>query len=319
MSKNTLRLLAGTANPRLCRAIADHLGIPLSRVLLSRFSDGEIRVKVEESLRGMDVFVVQPTCAPVNENVMELLILLDAIRRASAARVTVVMPYYGYARQDKKIAPREPVSARLIADMISLAGAHRILTVDLHADQIQGFFNIPVDHLYGGPLIAEYLIDHGIHGADVVTVSPDVGGVSRAQSLAQQLNSDLAIIAKRRPEPNHSEVITVIGEVEGKTCVLIDDMMDTGGSIVHGAGALHERGAGRILAACTHAVLSGSAIERLQNCPYLEQVIVTDSVFHCNSSLAPKFYCLSVAPLLAEAIARIHQGASVSELFDNYL
>ena len=318
-ANGTLRLLAGSANPRLAHAIAGCLGTEVSQMLLSRFSDGEVRVKIEESLRGMDVFVIQPTSWPVNEHVMELLIMLDAIRRASAERITVVMPYYGYARQDKKVKPREPITARLVADLITLAGANRILAVDLHVEQIQGFFNIPVDHLYGGPLIADYLISQRIHDNNVVVVSPDVGGVGRTQALAQQLNANLAIIAKRRPEPNKSEVISVVGEARNKTCVIIDDMVDTGGSIVGAADVLHEQGAARILVACTHGVFSGPAIERLDQCSRIEKVIHTDTISHPEGKLTPKFECLSVAPLLAEAISRIHRGASVSELFIPYL
>jgi ribose-phosphate pyrophosphokinase len=317
--QDNLRVLAGTANPPLAEAIAAHLHTGLSRMLLTRFSDGEVRVKIEESLRGMDAFVIQPTSQPVNEHVMELLIILDAIRRASAERITVVIPYYGYARQDKKVKPREPIAARLIADLLTLAGANRILAVDLHAEQIQGFFTIPVDHLYGGPLIADYLISQNVCNQNVVVVSPDVGGVGRAQSLAQQLDAGLAIIAKRRPEPNRSEVISVIGDVRGKTCIMIDDIVDTGGSILGGVEALQQGGADRVIVACTHAVLSGSAVERLDRAPAVEQVILTDTICQPEGKLTPKFKCLSVAPLLAEAIDRIHRGGSVSELFLPYI
>jgi ribose-phosphate pyrophosphokinase len=316
---DNLRVLAGSANKKLAEGISHHLGTEPSHMLLTRFSDGEVRVKIEESLRGMDAFVIQSTSKPVNEHVMELLIILDALRRASTERITVVMPYYGYARQDKKIKPREPITARLIADLITLAGANRILALDLHAEQIQGFFTIPVDHLYGGPLIADHLIGQQVYGSGVVVVSPDEGGVGRAQALAQQLDAGLAIIHKRRPEPNRSEVISVVGEVEGKIAVVIDDMIDTGGSIVGGVEALKQRGAARIVVACTHAVLSGSAVERLDKCEAIESVIVTDTIYHPEGSLTPKFRYLSVAPLLAEAIDRIHRGASVSELFLPYL
>jgi ribose-phosphate pyrophosphokinase len=315
----TLKILSGSANPRLAQAIAAHLGMQPCRRLLGRFSDGEVRVKIEESMRGMDVFVIQPTSAPVNEHVMELLILIDALRRASAERITVVMPYYGYSRQDKKIKPREPITARLVADLITLAGANRVLALDLHAEQIQGFFTLPVDHLYGGPLIAEHLKEQGICNKNVVVVSPDEGGVGRAHALAQQLNAGLAIIFKRRPEPNRSEVISVVGDVEDKTCVLIDDIIDTGGSILNGVEALHGQGANRILVACTHAVLSEPAVGRLQGSGLIERVIVTDTICHPDGKLTPKFECLSVAPLLAEAIKRIHSGASVSELFLPYI
>ncbi|MBI3912243.1 MAG: ribose-phosphate pyrophosphokinase [Armatimonadetes bacterium] len=316
--RQTLRILAGSSNPLLAEAIARRLGVPVSRMLLSRFSDGEVRVKIEESLRGMDAFVVQSTCSPVNEHVMELLIILDALRRASARRITCVIPYYGYARQDKKVKPREPVTARLVADLLQYAGANRILAVDLHAEQIQGFFNIPVDHLYARTLIADHLIQQGFHDQDVVVVSPDVGGVPRATALAEQLEAQLAIVAKRRPEPNKSEVLTVIGEVRGRTCVMIDDIIDTGGSIAAGAEALKRMGAEKVLACCTHAVLSGNAVDRLAVSP-LEQVIVTDTIALPPEKRSPKINVLSVAPLLAEAIDRIHRDASVSELFQPYL
>jgi ribose-phosphate pyrophosphokinase len=230
------------------------------------------------------------------------------------------MPYYGYARQDKKVKPREPITARLVADLITLAGADRVLALDLHAEQIQGFFNIPVDHLYGGPLIADYLVSQGIADPkDVVIVSPDEGGVGRAQALAQQLDVNLAIIFKRRPEPNRSEVVSVVGNVQGKTCVLIDDIVDTGGSIIGAVEALKEQGAARILVACTHAVFSGQAVARMDKCESIERVIYTDTIVHAEASLPRKYKCLSVAPLLAEAIDRIHRGASVSELFLPYL
>lgn len=313
--EDNLRVLAGSSNLPLSQSIADHLDIPLCKMLLSRFADGEIRVKIEESMRGMDVFVVQSTSKPVNEHVMELLIILDALRRASVERVTVVIPYYGYSRQDKKVKPREPITARLIADLLTLAGANRVLTLDLHADQLQGFFTIPVDHLYGGPLIADYLLSQKICNSDTVVVSPDDGGVERAQSLAQQLDAGLAIIFKRRPEPGRSEVISVVGQVKDKTCVLVDDIIDTGGSILGGVQALKQQGAGKILVACTHGVFSGPAFERLNGCEQIDQVIHTDTIYHAEQAEVQKFKCLSVAPLLAEAIDRIHRGASVSELF----
>jgi ribose-phosphate pyrophosphokinase len=309
-----LRILTGTANPQLAHDIASHLGVGVARMVVDRFSDGEVCIKVEESLRGMDAFVLQPTSTPVNEHVMELLIIVDALRRASARRITCVIPYFGYARQDKKIKPREPVTARLVADMITLAGANRILTIDLHADQIQGFFNLPVDHLYGGPLIADHLIERGIYNKDVVVVSPDVGGVARARALAEQLDAGIAIIAKRRPEPNVSEIISVIGEVKGRTCVLIDDMIDTGGSIEQGAEALKKMGADRIFACCTHPVFSGNAVDRL-GASAIEEVVVTDTICLPEGKRRSVITVLSVAPLLAEAIDRIHRDASVSELF----
>lgn len=317
MRNDTLRILAGNANPDLAREIAAELGTRPAQLLLTRFSDGEVRVKIEESLRGMDVFVIQPTSAPVNEHVMELLIILDAVRRASAERVTVVMPYYGYARQDKKVKPREPITARLVADLITLAGAHRILCLDLHVEQIQGFFNLPVDHLYAGPLIADHLHSEGHAGHGTVVVSPDVGAVGRAQTLAQHLDAGLAIIAKRRPEPNRSEVISVIGDVAGKTCVLIDDMIDTGGSICGAVDVLLGQGASHTLVCCTHGVFSGRAIERLGSAP-IEQIVFTNTIRQSDLGLPPNFRCLSVAPLLASAIDRIHRGASVSALFTPY-
>ena len=241
--EDTLRIFSGSANPALADKIAHHLNRPLGRIHCTRFADGEIRVKIEESVRGMDVFIVQPTCAPVNDSLMELLIMVDAFRRASAKRITLVMPYYGYSRQDKKIKPREPVTARLVADMITAAGAGRVLAVDLHAGQIQGFFQLPLDHLYAGPLLAAYLAEKGLTDGDTVVVSPDVGGVGRARGMAEMLHAPIAIIVKRRPEPNKVEIMEIIGDVRGKTCVMVDDMIDTGGSTVLGACALMARGA----------------------------------------------------------------------------
>ncbi|MEJ5253429.1 MAG: ribose-phosphate pyrophosphokinase [Chthonomonadetes bacterium] len=315
MNKDRMRIFTGNANPLLAQNIADCLGIPLGQILVSRFSDGEIRVQVGENARGLDVFIVQPTCAPVNENLMELLIMLDAFRRASARRVTCVMPYYGYARQDKKVKPREPITARLVANLLEVAGANRVLTVDLHAQQIQGFFNLPVDHLYAGPLIGEYLIESGLAHGNCVVVSPDVAGTPRAKALAEMLDVPFAIIAKRRPEPNKVEVMEVVGNVEGKTAIMIDDMVDTGGSLVQGAEALMERGATGVIACCTHPVLSGNAPERILNSP-IRKLIVTDTIPVPPEKLNDKITVLSVAPLLAEAILRIHNDDSVSVLFE---
>ncbi|MEI6512898.1 MAG: ribose-phosphate pyrophosphokinase [bacterium] len=312
-----LRIFSGNANLALSDRIASELDVTLGKMLSSKFSDGEIRVQVLESARGNDVFLIQPTCDPVNDNIMELCIMLDAFRRASAGRITVVMPYYGYARQDKKIKPREPVTARLIADFISSAGANRVVTLDLHADQIQGFFDLPVDHLYGGPIIGDYLIKHGYLNSDIVVVSPDVAGVPRARALAEIVKAPIAIIAKRRPEPNKVDIMEIIGDVSGKRCVMIDDIIDTGGSVVQGAEALINRGATEVIAACTHAVFSGEATSRLNNSP-LKQVIVTDTVQLGPEKMFEKLTILSVAPLLAEAIKRIHNDQSVSALFDNY-
>lgn len=315
MNKDRMRIFTGNANPLLAQSIADCLGIPLGQILVSRFSDGEIRVQVGENARGLDVFIVQPTCAPVNENLMELLIMLDAFRRASARRITCVVPYYGYARQDKKVKPREPITARLVANLLEVAGANRVLTVDLHAQQIQGFFNLPVDHLYAGPLIGEYLIESGLAHENCVVVSPDVAGTPRAKTLAEMLDAPFAIIAKRRPEPNKVEVMEVVGSVEGKTAIMIDDMVDTGGSLVQGAEALIERGATGVIACCTHPVLSGNAPERILNSP-IRKLIVTDTIPVPPEKLNEKITVLSVAPLLAEAILRIHNDDSVSVLFE---
>lgn len=315
MNKDRMRIFTGNANPLLAQSIADCLGISLGQILVSRFSDGEIRVQVGENARGLDVFIVQPTCAPVNENLMELLIMLDAFRRASARRITCVVPYYGYARQDKKVKPREPITARLVANLLEVAGANRVLTVDLHAQQIQGFFNLPVDHLYAGPLIGEYLIESGLAHENCVVVSPDVAGTPRAKTLAEMLDAPFAIIAKRRPEPNKVEVMEVVGSVEGKTAIMIDDMVDTGGSLVQGAEALIERGATGVIACCTHPVLSGNAPERILNSP-IRKLIVTDTIPVPPEKLNEKITVLSVAPLLAEAILRIHNDDSVSVLFE---
>lgn len=315
MNKDRMRIFTGNANSLLAQNIADCLGLPLGQILVSRFSDGEIRVQVGENARGLDVFIVQPTCAPVNENLMELLIMLDAFRRASARRITCVMPYYGYARQDKKVKPREPITARLIANLLEVAGANRVLTVDLHAQQIQGFFNLPVDHLYAGPLIGEYLIESGLAHENCVVVSPDVAGTPRAKTLAEMLDVPFAIIAKRRPEPNKVEVMEVVGNVEGKTAIMIDDMVDTGGSLVQGAEALIERGATGVIACCTHPVLSGNAPERILHSP-TRKLIVTDTIPVPPEKLNEKITVLSVAPLLAEAILRIHNDDSVSVLFE---
>ncbi|MGC8833866.1 MAG: ribose-phosphate diphosphokinase [Armatimonadota bacterium] len=312
-----LKLLTGNANPELAAEIAGILGIELCKMTVCRFSDGEIQVKIEESIRGADAFVIQPTSAPVNDHLMELLIILDALKRASAVRTTVVMPYYGYARQDKKVKPREPVTAKLVADLLQVAGANRILTIDLHADQIQAFFDLPVDHLYGGPIIARYLIEHGLADSDLVVVSPDVGGVARARKFAEILKAPIAIITKRRPEPNKSEVMEIIGDVAGRRAIMIDDMIDTAGSIVQGAFALKERGAKEVYACCTHPVLSAGAAERIANSP-IKAVVATNTIMVPPERRPPNFTVLSVAPLLASAITRIHTNRSVSELFAEY-
>jgi ribose-phosphate pyrophosphokinase len=312
-----LRILSGNANPELGQAIAHHLGVPLSKMEVGRFSDGEIWVRIEESVRGADVFLVQPTCPPTSENIMELLVILDALKRASARRTTAVIPYYGYARQEKKLRPREPISAKLIADLISAAGADRLLAVDLHVQSIQGFFDIPVDHLPAGPILAEDLIARSIGGADTVVVSPDVGGVGTAKALADRLSAALAIIAKRRPEVNAVEVIQVIGELGDKRVVLVDDLIDTAGSVVQAAEMVAERGAREIWAYATHAVFSGDAVERLQASP-IREIVVTDTIPLPRSKQRDKIRVLSIAPVLAEAIRRVHGNLSVSTLFDRY-
>lgn len=313
-----MTLFSGNAHPSLAARVADYLGIRVGRLTSTKFSDGEIRVMVDESARGQDVFIMQPTCYPVNDSLMELLILLDAFRRASPQSVTVVMPYYGYARQDKKIKPREPVTARLIADLISVAGAHRVVCLDLHAEQLQGFFDLPVDHLYGGPIIGRHMLNQGYHEEDIVVVSPDVAGVGRARALAEMLKGvPIAIITKRRPEPNKVDIIEIIGDVSGKKCVMIDDMIDTGGSIITGAEALMKRGAKEVVASCTHPVLSGNASQRLQE-SVVSQVICLDTIPTPQEKLFPKLTVLQSAPLLGETIRRIHMNESVSELFETW-
>lgn len=315
--QDNLRIFAGNSNRQLAERIAGELGLGLGDMEVSRFSDGEIRVKVDESARGTDAFIIQSTCCPVNEYLMELLIMIDAFRRASASRITCVIPYYGYARQDKKVKPREPVSAKLVADLLTTAGANRILTIDLHAEQIQGFFHVPVDHLPAGPIIAEHLIAKGLGDENAVVVSPDVGGVTRTRALAEMLGASLAIIAKRRPEPNKSEVMEIIGDVRGKVAVMIDDMIDTGGSMAQGAQAILDRGATRVYTCCTHPVLSGDALKRLGSVP-IEEIVVTDTIPVGPEKQNGHVTTLSVAPLLANAIRRIHMDKSVSELFKEY-
>ena len=312
-----LRILSGNANPDLAKAIAAHLGTTLSRMQVGRFADGEIWVRIEESVRGADVFVVQPTCPPTSENIMELLVILDALKRASVKRTTAVVPYYGYARQEKKTKPREPISAKLVADLISIAGADRLLTVDLHVQSIQGFFDIPVDHLPAGPILADDLIARSLTGPATVVVSPDVGGVGTAKALADRLDASLAIIAKRRPEANRVEIIEVIGELNGKRAILIDDMIDTGRSLTSAAEMMVARGASKIYAYATHALLSGDAADRLGEAP-IEEVVVTDTIALPPAKRRKKIRVLSIAPVLAEAIRRVHQDLSVSTLFGRY-
>ena len=312
MSKE-LKLFSGNANPALAKEICQYLGVGLGEAIVSEFSDGEIRVRIEENVRGTDVFVVQSCCAPVNNSIMELLIMIDALKRSSAYRITAVIPYFGYARQDRKDQPRVPISAKLMADLITTAGADRVLTMDLHAGQIQGFFNIPVDHLYATPVLLDYITKDG--AADLVVVSPDAGGVERARAFAKRLQASLAIIDKRREGPNNAQIMNIIGDVEGRNALLLDDMIDTAGTIVQGAKACAEKGARMVWAGCTHPVLSGPALERLQE-SCLTKVVVTNTIpLNGKEQRCPKLRVLSVAPLLGEAITRIHEEESVSSLF----
>ncbi len=307
-----LKIFTGNSNIDLVEKISEKLDIPIGKSVVKNFSDGEINVEIDESVRGMDVFVIQSICAPVNNNLMELLILIDALKRASARRITAVLPYYGYARQDRKVSPRAPISAKLVADLITTAGASRILTVDLHAGQIQGFFNIPVDHLFAAPVLLDYLNQLK---NDIVIVSPDAGGVERARAYAKRLNSSLAIIDKRREGPNVSQVMNIIGDVSGMVAVLVDDMVDTGGTLVRGAYALIEKGAKTVYACCTHPVLSGQAVKLLMESP-IEEMIITDTIpLNEKAKACPKIKVFSISSLLAEAIRRIYEDESVSYLF----
>jgi ribose-phosphate pyrophosphokinase len=309
-----LKIFSGNSNPNLAQAITRYMGIPLGVAMVGSFSDGEIQVEFRENVRGMDVFVIQSTGQPVNDNIMELLVMIDALKRASSSRITAVMPYYGYARQDRKVASRAPITAKLMADLITAAGADRVLTLDLHAGQIQGFFDIPVDHLYAGPIMVEAIRNNHLAN-ECTVVSPDAGGVERARAFAKRLGSTLAIIDKRRAAPNESEVLHVIGDVTGRDAILLDDMVDTAGTLVKAATALEEAGARNIYACCTHPVLSGSAIEKLNNSS-VKKLYVTDTIPSDEKQhLCPKLHIASVAPLLGEAISRIHREDSLSELF----
>src|SRR5262245_6794534 len=305
-----LKLFSGNANRPLAEEIAQYLRLTLGDAEISRFSDGEVFVQINENVRGTDVFVIQPTCPPVNDNLMELLIMIDALKRASAHRITAVLPYYGYARQDRKVQPRVPISAKLVADLLAAAGVDRVLALDLHANQIQGFFNIPVDHLFATPVMIDYLGKKDLN--DPVLVSPDAGGVERARAIAKRLNAGLAIIDKRREGPNSAVAMYLIGEVEGHDAVVIDDMIDTAGTLIQAVGALEREGARRILACGVHPVLSGPAMERIR-ASGLEEVVVTNSIPVDRRD--PRITVLSVAPLLGEAIRRIHAEESVSTLF----
>ena len=309
-----LRLFSGTANQALAREIGGYLGVPDGPRVIKRFADGELYIQIQESIRGCDVFLIQPTCAPVNDHLMELLIMVDACKRASARQITAVIPYYGYARADRKTAGRESITAKLVANLLAKSGVDRVLAMDLHSAQIQGYFDIPCDHIYGSPVLVDYLA--GRDFGDVVVVSPDVGGVARARAFAKKFNdAPLAIIDKRRSGHNVAESLTVIGDVAGKTAILIDDMIDTGGTICAGARLLRERGATRVLACATHAVFSPPAVERLSEQGLFEEVIVTNSIPLTDDRRFPQLQVLSVANMLGEAIWRIHEESSVSSMF----
>ena len=312
--ENKLRIFTGNANPDLAREIAAYLGTTVGDSVVNRFNNGEIQVMINESVRGKDIFIVQPTCGPiVNDNVMELLIMADAFKRASANHITAVIPYYGYARQDRKARGREPITAKLMADLLETAGITRVVTIDLHAAQIQGFFNIPFDHMPGGPLLAEYIKEKNLE--NMVVVSPDLGGVSRARGFAEILNAPMAIIDKRRPEPGVAEVMNLIGNVEGKNCILVDDMVDTAGSLTEGARALKKFGANEIYACCTHPILTDPDLSRIAQSDITE-LVVTNTIPLAPSKKYPKIKVLSIAPILAETILRIYNDWSVSQLFD---
>ena len=313
-SDPNLKIFALSSNRPLAQKIADQVGVELGKVSVTQFSDGEIKINIDESIRGDHVYIVQSTSYPVNDNLMELLIMIDALRRASAKTINVVLPYYGYSRQDRKAQSREPITAKLVANMITQAGADRVLTLDLHAAQIQGFFDIPVDHLLGAPLLANYFLENNFKDKDIVVVSPDHGGVTRARKLAEFLHAPIAIIDKRRPKANIAEVMNIIGDVKGKVAVLIDDMIDTAGTITLAAQALQDAGALEVYACCTHPVLSGPALDRL-NASVIKEVVVTDSIQVPEEKTGGKIVQVSVDQLMAEAIRRIHENRSVSPLF----
>jgi ribose-phosphate pyrophosphokinase len=308
-----MKLFGGTSSRALVLEVCDYIGIEPGKISAKTFSDGETQVEIRENIRGQDVFVVQSTCTPVNDNLMQLLIIMDALRRASARRITAVIPYYGYSRQDRKVKPRVPISAKLVADLITVAGAHRVVSIDLHAGQIQGYFNIPVDNIFAAPILLKYIRDN--LQDRLVIVSPDAGGVERARAFAKRLNTSLAIIDKRRESPNVAEAMNIIGEVEDKTAIILDDMVDTAGTLTQAAGALKDRGASGIHACCTHPVLSGPAIERIEASP-INSLVVTNTIpLNDKARNSKKIVCLSVAELLGETIKRIHASNSVSTLF----
>lgn len=317
MSDSRMMVFTGNANPKLAKAVVKYLDCPLGKAVVGRFSDGEIMVEIMENVRGRDVFIIQPTCAPTNDNLMELCVMMDAMRRASAARITAVIPYFGYSRQDRRSrSVRVPITARVVADMLTVSGADRVMTVDLHADQIQGFFDLPVDNIYGSPILLGDVWRHKADGDDIVVVSPDVGGVVRARALAKRLDdADLAIIDKRRPKANVAQIMNIIGEVEGRTCILIDDLVDTAGTLCKAAAALKESGAIKVLAYCTHPVLSGPAIDNINNSE-LDELVVTDTIPLSPEAIASdRIRQVSLAELLGETIRRISNEESVSSLF----
>ncbi len=311
---NSIKLFAGNGCKLLAAEVAKKLNTELGELEAGQFSDGETMVNIHETVRGRDVFLLQSTCAPVNDNLMELLVIIDALRRASAGRITAVMPYFGYARQDRKARSRDPITAKLVADLITTAGADRVLTMDLHAAQLQGFFDIPVDHLFGAPVLTKYLVANNYRTENTVIVSPDVGSVKRARTLATKLDLPIAIIDKRRPGINAVEVMNIIGEVKGKTCIMVDDMIDTAGTIVQGANALIAAGASSIIACCTHGVFSGPALERLQNSVISE--VITLNTYEHREPMIDKIKQISVAPIFAEAIERIYADLPLSKLYD---
>ena len=308
-----LKIFTGNANPALAKEICDYLGLPLGEAFVGRFNNGEVQIMIDESVRGKDVFIIQPTSYPVNDNLRELMVMADALKRASARHITAVVPYYGYARQDRKTRGREPITAKLVANLMQTAGITRLVTIDLHAGQIQGFFDVPVDHLFGASILAKYINEKNME--DVIVVSPDLGGVTRARDLADRIGAPIAIIEKKRPEPGVAKVMNLIGDVAGKNCIIIDDIVDTAGSLVEGAKALEEFGAKSVTAAVTHAVLTDPASERIAN-SNIKELIVTNTIPLPENCNLPNITQLSVAPLLGEAIMRIFHEVSVRNLFD---
>ncbi len=306
------KIFTGNAHPELAEKIASIMGKPLGKCDVAQFSDGEISLNLWESVRGVDIYIVQPTCDPVNDNLMELLIMIDAMKRASAGRINAVIPYYGYARQDRKAKARDPITSKLVANLIVAAGADRVVTMDLHANQIQGYFDIPVDHLIGMPILAKYFKEKNLD--DVVVVSPDHGSVTRARNMAEYLDCPIAIVDKRRPEPNKSEIMNIIGNIDGKNCIILDDMIDTAGTICNAAAAIKDLGAKEVYSCATHAVLSGPAIKRLEE-SVIKEVVLLDTIPIDKDKMIDKFTTLSVAPIFAEAMTRIFTNGSVSKLF----